>query len=337
MDPDTVITRVGSEEITLSDFQKQVRFERWYRLYQITGLVEEYGPEQVLDLRKSENAHVASLFATLADSDGFGEQVHRIMIIDAIALQEAIRRGIEVDPNQFDARLAQYLTMQVGEGGQLPPEFDAEYEKFVAQMTVYSGLSEEEFRRIVRARTLYAQLKLIVINQPEATAAIQGEPGGLQVQDILVPTEERADDIIARLQSGETVQQIAASLGLEPQSSEEWRVVHIGDGSLPQDVQDVLFGAEQGQIIGPLATERGWYVALVGAPVFDPLTPTEIDALREQYFLDWVESRMDDPEFVEDFGNWADYIPQEPLPKDVSPLLRDENVILPETGSDSTG
>jgi hypothetical protein len=40
---------------------------------------------------------------------------------------------------------------------------------------------------------------------------------------------------------------------------------------------------------------------------------------------------MDDTSYVEDFQNWEEYIPQEPIPQDVSPMLRDEYVTLPET------
>jgi hypothetical protein len=39
---------------------------------------------------------------------------------------------------------------------------------------------------------------------------------------------------------------------------------------------------------------------------------------------------MDDPEFVVDYDNWFDLIPQDPLPRDISPLLHDENFILPD-------
>jgi hypothetical protein len=64
--------------------------------------------------------------------------------------------------------------------------------------------------------------------------------------------------------------------------------------------------------------------------VFDILSPQDIEALRKQYFLDWVEGQMDDTAYVQDLENWEDFIPEDPLPQDVSPLLRDENVILPE-------
>ncbi len=330
VDQDMVITRVGNETITLSAYQKQVRFERWFRLYQLAGLVEKHGADQILDLRKQENAQVSSLFATLADSVTFGEQVQRIMIIDKIAQQEALRRGVELDPYQFDAKLVQYLTLQLGEGAQLPPEFDERYADFLASMAIYTGMTEEEFRRIVRARTLYTQLEFIISNQPEAIQAAENAPAGVEVQDIVVETEESARDVISRLQTGETMREIAVSLGFVPNDDIEWRTVRAGDTALPEDVLNALLSASAGAIIGPMATEYGWYVAVIGEPVMDILSPDEISALKKRYFLDWVEALMDDPDYVEDLNNWHDYIPQEPLPQDVSPLLRDENVILPE-------
>jgi hypothetical protein len=238
VDPNMVIARVGTEEITLDEFQKQVRFERWLKLWQLALVVEQRGAGAILDLRQPENAPVASLFATLADSNGFGEQVFRIMIIDAIAPQEAIRRGIEVDSSQFNSLLAQFMLEQVGENGQLPPDFDAQYAQFIQEMARFSGLTEEAFRRIVRARTLYAQLQYVIMQEPDAIAGAESASGAL--------------------------------------------------------------------------------------------TPDELDRLRERYFLDWVESKMDDPAYTQDFDNWRAYIPQEPLPQDVSPLLRDDNVILPD-------
>jgi hypothetical protein len=182
----------------------------------------------------------------------------------------------------------------------------------------------------VRARTLSAQLEFIISNQPAALEAAQNAPPGVEVQDTVVATEDLAQSVIARLEAGESMRDIAISFGMETEGSQEWRTVRADDQTLPEDVVDALFNAEPGQIIGPLATSRGWYVAVVGAPVADMPLPTEISALKRRYFLDWVESLMDDPAYVEDLGNWRDHIPHDPLPQDVSPLLRDENVILPE-------
>ena len=335
MDGDTVITRVGSQEITLDQFRAHVRFERWRYLYQIARLAEKHGTERILDLRLEENWYVSSVFATLADSNSFGNQIHRIMTIDAISFDEALRRGLEVDPYQFDAKLAEYIGLTVGEGGSLPPEFDEVYADFLEGMYTYSGLTEEDFRRIVRARTLYSQLQFLISNQPESIPSTETARVGLQVQDILVNTLAEAEEVIVRLVEGEDLYSIAVSLGYTPSSDDVSRVVRWSDENLTAEVITALKAADVGDIIGPYAVSQGWYVAVVGTEVFDTLSPDDIDALREQYFLDWIENKMDDPELVEDFNNWQSYIPQEPLPRDVSPLLVEENVILPE-GADSS-
>ena len=335
-DGSTVIARVGSQAITLAQFQKQVRFERWYRLYQLARIVEREGVEQVLDLRRPENASLISLFGTLADSNSFGIQVERIMIIDAIVLDEARRRGLEVNPAQFESRLGQYLSMTVGADGKLPPEFDAAYEEFVRQMKIYTGMSEEEFRRIVRARTLYSQLEFLMGQQPEAVAAQEARIGK-NVRDIIVSSEEQAQDVIARLEAGEAMRDIATSLGFIADSEDSERLLRWSDTTAPTAVKEAVFNAAPDSVVGPIPTEQGWYVAVVGDEVFDVPLPSELEEMRKQYYLDWVESRMDDPEYVVEYDNWFDYIPQEPLPRDVSPLFHDENIILPETGSDPFG
>jgi hypothetical protein len=331
VDGSMVITRVGAENITLDDFQKQVRFERWYRLWQLARQVEEHGPEQILDLRISDNSWVSSLFATLADTYSFGIQVQRIMVIDSIARQESASREMSVNPDMFNNKLAQFLAMQVGEGGALPPEFDAAYQQFITDMTTYTGLTEEEFRDIVRARTLYSELEYLISNDPDAIPDASAGQQGVQVQDILLDTEEEAQQVIDRLQEGDAMHVIAADLGYSSTGSDQWRSVGYGTQNMPTELIDLIFASKPGDVIGPLQTQQGWYVVIVGEPSLNMLSPTEIENLRKQYFLNWVESRMDDTSYVEDFQNWEEYIPQEPIPQDVSPMLRDEYVTLPET------
>ena len=337
VDPETVIARVGNEEITLGQYQKYVRFERWFRLYQLARLVEKHGVEDILDLRKPENTVVSSLFTTLADSFSFGAQVERIMIIDAITLQEAIRRGLDVNPQQFDARLVQYLGMTVGQDAALPPGFDEAYDEFIRQMDIYTGLSEEEFRKIVRARTLYTQLEFLISHEPEAVPSTQEARVGMEVQDMIVPSMEDATTIAQRMRDGEALRDVALSLGYTPTSDDESRLLRWSDPDLSSEVLEAIFLADLGGVVGPIAIPQGWYVARVIREVYDVLSPQDIEALRKQYFLDWVEAKMDDPEYVVDYDNWIEYTPQEPLPQDVSPLLRDENVILPENSENPFG
>jgi hypothetical protein len=325
VDGDRVITRVGDTTITLDEFQQRVRFERWFRLYQLARQVEKHGPDEVLDLTRAENEQVAALFATLADSNTFGVQVQRVMVINAIVRQETAQRELELDPVLFDSRLAQYLGLTLGAGGQFPPGFDDEYAAFVAQMTRYTGLSEDDFLRIVEAATLYKQLEHAFSQDPDAIPAGTGTQVGVQVRDVFAGSGPQADEIVARMEAGERLADIAADLDLALITGG----LHIFDQngtSLPPEVVARVMAADSGDIVGPVETAQGWYVARVGNEVFEVLSPKEVEELRKRYFLDWIEAQMDDADYVQDLDNWFDHIPQDPLPQDVSLLLRDENV-----------
>ncbi len=329
---DLPITRVGEETITLDAFQKRVRFERWFRLYQVDYLVDKYGPEQVLDLTNPDNAFVLDLFNTLTDATNFGRQVQRIMVVEALTRQETAAREIELDTVFFESKLANYLILQLGTDGARPAEFEERYAEFVAQMQLYTGMSEAEFRDLVAAQTLYSQLGFEIKQDPAALPDSQGIATGVYVQDILVETEDQANEIITRLAAGENLLEIAADLGYNSTSGESRRLLKQDDETVPETIREAVFAASAGGIIGPLETEQGWYVALVGEPQLDILTPTEVEALQKAYFNDWMESRMDDPELVEDYANWEPFIPQEPLPMHVSPYFTDNYVIMPEAG-----
>lgn len=328
MDGDMVITRVGNVEITLDDYRARVRFERYRLMYPILKLTEKQGPEKVLDLTNDANWVVESLFTTLADSISFGGQTQRLMVIEAIALQEAIDRGIEVDPYIFEANVAEYLALLVGVGGALPPEYDARYAEFLEGIDKFAGMNEEDFHRIVRARTLYDQLRFIISQEanlnPEETAV------GVEMEDAIVGTQEEADDIAYRLVQGEPLQEIMESLGHDQVSPATSRILRYNDQNLPEALLEQIFTADEGDIIGPAHIAQGWYVGKVGPEAIDALSPDEIEDVRERHFLDWVEAQMDNPDIVEDFDNWINFTPEEPLPLDVSPLFHDDNFILPE-------
>lgn len=330
-DGSKVITRVGNEDITLDEYRQHVRFDRYRYLYGLVKLVEKYGPAKILDLTKSENDYVAALVNTLADSYSFGAQSQRLMVIERIVMQEALRRGIEVDPALFDAKMAEYLGLVVGDGGKLPPEFDQRYPEFIQGLNTYAGMSEEEFRKIVRARALYDQLEMIISHEPDVIPQDQKEVG-VQVQDAVVPLEKDAQAIAVRLQAGEMLRSILTSLGYQPGdtgTTDDSHVVRRSDSALTDEIKTALFSAQPGEVVGPFALNEGWYVGKVSQQMIDILSPEEIDTLRQQHFLDWIEGQMDDPEVVKDYQNWVDDTPQDPLPQDVSPLLRDENFIRP--------
>lgn len=334
---DTVITRVGSETITLDEFRQRVRFERWYPLRALARQAEQRGPERVLDLTRPENASAAALFSTLADSVSFGRQVHRIMVIESVVRQEAARRQLELDPFQFGARLAQYMGVLPGDDGRLPLDFDAQYQQFLAELSAYTGMTEDDLRRIARAQTAYAQLQFLISQDPAAIPDASQAQAGIEVRDAVLSTEARAQEVADRLRVGESLSAIMASLGIEGAGGDTSRIVRRSDLALPPAVLDAIFRAGPDDVIGPLATGQGWYVARVVGERLEALSPREIDAVRRQYFLDWLAARTDDPAYTVDNGNWLGAIPQDPLPRDVSPLLTEAHITRRPTATPMIG
>ena len=330
MDQDLVITRVGNEEITLGEYRKRVRMERFQPLWLLADRAERRGPKQVLDLTLQENVTTLSLFATLYTSRDFGREVQRIMIIDEIVLQEAARRRMDLDPYQYNNQLALFLGLTVGDQGELPDGWESRYEEFLQGLKTYADMSESEFERVVRARALYYQLQFLISQEPEALPEDSESISGMEVQDILLETEADAEAVITRLQAGEKIADIAADYGFTAAENADARLMGIGDQSVAPEVVEAVFAADPYTVVGPIETEQGWYVAYVLGAQYEALSPTEIQNYRQRHFLDWVEGRMDDPLLVEDFENWVEFTPDEPLPMDVSPLLTDEYVTMPE-------
>lgn len=335
-DGSLVITRVGSAEITLDQYRHRVRFERYRLLFPVAKLAEKYGTRELFDLTRPENAYISSLLATLADSFSFGAQVQRILVIEQIAFQEGVRRGLELDRTQQNALMAEWLGVQLGADGALTPEYTARYNEFMAGIRTYAGMSEEDLLRLLRAQVFYRQLEPIIGQEVDLDITSPASVG-VQMQDIVVPSQAEAEAIAGRLAAGEALSAIASSLGLQSTSGETSRVLRRGDAALPEELLTIIFASSEGEIIGPAYIGEGWYVGKVGAPVVDMLQPADIEALRADYFRQWIEGRMDDPTYVVDLHNWIEKTPQEPLPRDVSPLMRDEYFVLPEGVSDPFG
>lgn len=326
-DPTLVVAKVGDREITLAEFQARVRYERWLPLYALSKDLWELGTG-LLDLTQPENARRAALFYTLSDPESLGVQTMDAILTDQVVLREAARRDLELEQTVFDGRLAARIGVELGPGGVRPENWDEAYQKFITDMMLYTGMSEEQFLETIKALVYYNQLGEIIGRQaPLPEADVVGE---LEIQDILVDSREDALEVRERLLEGENIQGIAASFGMTLGENATSRTLTRGDESVTAEIETALFSATDGDVVGPIATDSGWYVALVLGRQLDFAQPADIEALRQEYYQNWIIARLDDPNYSVDYSNWQDFVPFDPLPKDVSPLMRDEFFVLPE-------
>ncbi|MCI0708921.1 MAG: peptidyl-prolyl cis-trans isomerase [Chloroflexi bacterium] len=327
-EPGAVIAEVGNREITLEEYQARVRYERWLPFYSIARDIPELG-FKLLDLTRPENSQLQALLYTLnSDPVLFGEQVYNAMLTDQVILREAGRMDLELEQTIFDGRLAARIDVTLGEGGARPPEWDEAYNTFIGDMEQQTGMTEEQFLNHIRALAFYVQLSEIIGQEAEfentdiITAA--------QVQDVLLDSRDDAQAFIDRLESGQEFFAVARDFGFTPEGGEASREIARDTEGLPDGVKEAVFDAEEGDIIGPLPTAGGWYVGKVISFRLDLPQPADVEALRNEYFRNWIVERLDDPDYTTEFEGWRDFIPAFPLPADVSPLLRTENFVIPD-------
>lgn len=346
-DPDMIVAKVGDREITLAEFQARVRYERWLPLVGLERAVRRLGAEQVLDLTKPENAQTLALFHTLNDRESMGTQTMNVMLTDQIVLREAAILDLELSRTAYYGRVAARIGVELESGvgidtpeDLLPSEWDEAYAEFIEEMELYTGMTEEQFIETVEALVYYDQLLEIIGEQ----APLEEEGiTAVNVEDLLLDDRDDALEAIDRLRAGESLPIVAAAFGLQPQSGDTVRTVRRSDADagaseqgLPADIVNAIFDATPGDVIGPFATDAGWYVARVVDLELDFLQADDVGAARAEFFRQWIIERLDDPEYTVDYENWMDFVPTDPFAQDVSSLMHDEAFTRPDDlfGSD---
>ncbi|GIK62327.1 MAG: hypothetical protein BroJett018_01210 [Chloroflexota bacterium] len=332
-DPDLVLATVGGRDITVAYYQARVRYERWLPLEGLKRLLDKEGPSRLLDLTLSENSRTLSLFYTLSDPDSIGVQSMDAILTDQIILREAANRDLEIEQTVFDGRMAARIGTTLGEGGKRPDDWDETYQAFLERLELYTGMSEEQFLETVRALVYYEQLRVIIGDQaelPETTVT------SVTVQDAFFDSRADALDVIERLQAGEALVDIARDYGKSPSNGETQREIQRDTEGLNEELINAVFEATPGMVIGPFPSSAGWYVANILDRKLDIPNPGDLQAVKDEYFRQWILAKMDDPEYTtllekeNGLELYRDFIPLDPLPQDVSPMMRDEFVKLPE-------
>lgn len=328
-DSNAVIATVGDREITLAEYQARVRYERWLPLYALGRNIETLGT-RILDLTRPENANTVALLRTInEDPVSFGLQVLNVMLIEEVVLDQAAERDLEIIQTFYDGRIAARIGVELGRNGVRPPEWDEAYDTFITDMELYTGMTEGQFLAIMRGLTFYEQLAEIIGGQAPIENYQVGElPTAITVQDITLNSQEDALTAIELLDGGATLNSIADRFNVRGQTEMNRRITR-GTEELPEAVRDGIFDASIGDVVGPYPVNEGWYVAVVLDEELDILEPADVAQIEEEFYVDWINAQIDDPDYVTTDDLWRDFVPTDPLPQDISPMMRSENFIVP--------
>jgi hypothetical protein len=139
-----------------------------------------------------------------------------------------------------------------------------------------------------------------------------------RVRHILVADAGTAHDVARQLEAGEAMEDVARAVSIDAGGRKQGG--YLGDvrrGELAGPLEDALFAAEVGAIVGPCETEHGWHVARVEAVIAETTVPypevrgaieAELLAVaRARAFDEWLEERRRTLAIVEpEFAHPAD-------------------------------
>ncbi|RMF81333.1 MAG: hypothetical protein D6737_05335 [Chloroflexi bacterium] len=153
----------------------------------------------------------------------------------------------------------------------------------------------------------------------------------VSARHILVETEEEANDVLAQLEAGADFETLANEVSIDPTAAgnggDTLTILTAGQetgfyesGRLPSDMDEAIFNAEIGDVVGPFGTQVGFFVVQVVAQDSRPPNIQEVADAQDE-FVDMWEAERFQADDIERTDLWRGFVPTDPLPTDVSEQL----------------
>lgn len=166
----------------------------------------------------------------------------------------------------------------------------------------------------------------------------QNVDGDMQVdvQAITVATESLAVDLLNRVKGGEDFGRLVCQYSLDTNAGNGGDLGYVNAETLAPEVSRAVQSSKSNGLIGPIATSKGFEVIFIDDHKIKVPQPADLDQAKSIAFNTWQENKINS-DFVMPLSDvWKNAIPADPLPRDVSPLMREENFGLPTPGPTQT-
>ena len=284
---DEIVAKVNSEIITLTDLNKSVK--------QLRVALEQEVPDAQAREEQFNRQKVLLL---------------RNLIQNKVMMQKAEELGITSD---IDLEVSAYLEEMRKEAG--IPSLDVLDEYFRQR-----GTSLSEYRQMVReqmiTRSLVQQFvySKITLMTPEVEAYYEEHksefvlPASVELSEILFLTEgkdkavvrQKAEQILARLNDGESFEDLAREFSDGPTAARGGKIGSFNEGSMNAELEKVVFEVDVGSHSGIIETGYGFQIVLVEArndsayKPMDEVRPQITDALYQKKAQPGLKEFIDD-------------------------------------------
>lgn len=197
-----------------------------------------------------------------SEYDLLKEQVMQFLIQAEGIEQEAEARGLSVSEEEVQTRFDDLKEQQ------FPNEED--FERFLEQ----SAMTEEDLLFRVRLDLLINEIRKDVVeeeaepSEEEIEAYYEdhqdeapiGEPEQRDLNVVVTRTEQQADQARRAIEDGQSFAKVAKRLSIDQASARRGGKLSLQEGQEEQALDQAVFGAERGKLVGPVKTDRGFYV-----------------------------------------------------------------------------
>jgi hypothetical protein len=368
--PSQTTATVNGESITISEFQRRVRFERALinnQLSQAILTATSLGitGDQLNQFLGSQQPY-STWLNEVQVADQLGNRVLNDMIDDRLIRQRAAELGISVSDADIQEQVNQFFGYDpqaalssptptvtptitptpfvsptpsstptltttpeltatatftpfpsatptpTPDATQRAEAFNTNRDDFFATLRQQTGLSDADINAYFEDRALRAALR------DQVTAALTHTAAFVNVRQILVDSQESADEVAAALQAGESFTELAQAVSTDSSNTQGGELGWVQLSNLETQYgaafTEALSAAEIGAIVGPVQTDAGFHIAQVRGREDRELTDAQYETERDTAFSTYLEElRSSEGTSIVINDVWLDHIPSQPV------------------------
>jgi foldase protein PrsA len=225
----------------------------------------------------------------------YGKQSLDALVSAKILELEAKKNGVKVEASEIDAEIAKFQEMYGGGEG-------------LENALASNGLTMSYLRNNIESN-----IKIKKILEPtieitddeiatyfEANKASFGQEEQVNASHILVETEEIANEVKQRLDAGEEFAALAKEFSIDASNSQNGGSLgNFGKGAMVPAFEEAAFGAEVGDVVGPVETQFGFHLIMVNDKI--EAVPATLEANKIE-----VRDTILDQKISSQINTWLD-------------------------------
>jgi parvulin-like peptidyl-prolyl isomerase len=347
--PKKMVAEVNGNVITASSFEGRVRLAQRELLSQLTQYVQMesfFGADtEILEELRSMQVQLQT---QLANPGLLGSEVLNSLITETILIAEAESQGVSVSEEELQAEVQRNFnfypdgtptsaptltplptltldptsvaaatpTSSPTAGPTVTPRptatpytfeaYQQDYDEFIKSLADFR-ISEEDFLSYVEIGLLESKMRSNYV------ADIDPEEEQVFARLILTESEEVANEVLERLEAGETWEDLALEYSQDPSTAGLGG--EIGWSTIDEliarygELGIAAFTAPDGEVVGPFQAQgEAFFLFRVDAREERPMSESAYQLAVDQAFNEWLQGLRDEAE-VTIAEEWQDYLP----------------------------